>query len=188
MSWQSATDIGSKRFVCGWCSSTVAGSTGFKQLRLKNRVAVISSKIYICPHCSSPTYFCDDKQHPGVAPGSQVSNVPPDIEALYDEARQCVAASCFTSAVLASRKLLMNIAVNNGAKEGASFVVYVEHLASAGFVPPNGRGWVDHIRKKGNEANHEIALMTRVDAEELLSFSEMLLKFIYEFPSRIPAS
>jgi len=82
----------------------------------------------------------------------------------------------------------MNIAVNNGAKEGASFVVYVEHLASAGFVPPNGRGWVDHIRKKGNEANHEIALMTRVDAEELLSFSEMLLKFIYEFPSRIPAS
>jgi hypothetical protein len=47
---------------------------------------------------------------------------------------------------------------------------------------------VDHIRKKGNEANHEIALMTRVDAEELLSFSEMLLKFIYEFPSRIPGA
>jgi hypothetical protein len=53
-------------------------------------------------------------------------------------------------------------------------------------VPPNGRGWVDHIRTKGNEANHEIVLMSAEDALELISFSEMLLKFIYEFPSRVP--
>jgi hypothetical protein len=45
---------------------------------------------------------------------------------------------------------------------------------------------VDHIRKKGNEANHEIAIMSRTDAEELISFIEMLLKFMYEFPARIP--
>jgi hypothetical protein len=34
---------------------------------------------------------------------------------------------------------------------------YIEHLANNGFVPPKGRGWVDHIRKKGNEANHVVA-------------------------------
>ena len=45
---------------------------------------------------------------------------------------------------------------------------------------------MDHIRKKGNEANHEIRLMKKADAEELISFSEMLLKFIYEFPQRVP--
>jgi hypothetical protein len=55
-----------------------------------------------------------------------------------------------------------------------------------GYVPPNGKGWVDHIRKKGNEATHEILLMSKTDAEELITFVEMLLKFIYEFPSRIP--
>jgi len=43
---------------------------------------------------------------------------------------------------------------------------------------------VDHIRTKGNEANHEIRLMGRQDAEELVTFVEMLLKFIYEFPSK----
>ncbi len=59
-------------------------------------------------------------------------------------------------------------------------------MAAKGYVPPNGRGWVDHIRKKGNEANHEIRLMTKIDAEELVSFAEMLLKFIYEFPERVP--
>ena len=47
---------------------------------------------------------------------------------------------------------------------------------------------VDHIRKKGNEANHEIVLMEKEDAEDLLVFSEMLLKFIYEFPKRVPPS
>lgn len=82
----------------------------------------------------------------------------------------------------------MNIAVAQGAEEGKSFISYVDYLASQGYVPPNGRGWVDHIRKKGNEANHEIVLMKKEDAEELILFTEMLLKFIYEFPMKIPSS
>jgi len=36
----------------------------------------------------------------------------------------------------------------------------VEFPVSQGYVPPNGRGWVDHIRTKGNAANHEIRLRT----------------------------
>lgn len=82
----------------------------------------------------------------------------------------------------------MNVAVAQGAKANQPFMAYVEYLASNGYVPPKGRGWVDHIRKKGNEATHEIALMTKPDAEELISFVEMLLKFIYEFPSKIPSA
>jgi hypothetical protein len=54
------------------------------------------------------------------------------------------------------------------------------------YVPPNGKQWVDHIRKKGNEATHEIALMSEADAKELLVFLEMLLRFIYELPNMIP--
>lgn len=82
----------------------------------------------------------------------------------------------------------MNIAVSQGAKPGEPFVAYVEHLSRAGFIPPNGKHWVDHIRKKGNEATHEIQLMTAGDAGELLAFVEMLLKFVYEFPARVPSS
>lgn len=99
----------------------------------------------------------------------------------------CVSVNSHTAAVLTCRKLLMNVAVAQGAPVGESFLTYVEHLAAKGFVPPNGRVWVDHIRNKGNEANHEIALMSRADADELISFIEMLLKFIYEFPSRVPS-
>jgi hypothetical protein len=80
----------------------------------------------------------------------------------------------------------MSVAVAQGADANKPFVSYGEYLADRGYVPPNGKGWVDHIRKKGNEANHEIRLMAQPDAEELISFAEMLLKFIYEFPSRVP--
>jgi hypothetical protein len=80
----------------------------------------------------------------------------------------------------------MNLAVAQGATPGDTFIAYVEHIAQKGFVPPNGRAWIDHIRTKGNEANHEIVLMKPEDAEELVSFLEMLLKFIYEFPMRVP--
>lgn len=80
----------------------------------------------------------------------------------------------------------MHIAVAQKADAGKSFVEYVEYLADQGYVPPNGRGWVDHIWIKGNEANHEIRLMAKPDAEELISFAEMLLKFVYEFPQRVP--
>ncbi len=79
----------------------------------------------------------------------------------------------------------MNIAVAKSAEQGLNFSDYVQFLSDKGYVPPDGKEWVDHIRTKGNEATHEIALMTKDDAEDLITFSEMLLRFIFEFPSRI---
>jgi murein tripeptide amidase MpaA len=79
----------------------------------------------------------------------------------------------------------MHIAVSKGATPGESFVSYVEFLSSKNYIPPDAKQWVDHIRQKGNEANHEIVVMSRADADDLLSFSEMLLKLVYEFPAAI---
>jgi hypothetical protein len=143
--------------------------------------------IYICSFCDKPTFF-DEKgaQTPGVAYGNPIEHLPDDIAALYKEARNCMAVRSYTAAVLICRKLLMNIAVSQKAKENQSFMYYVDYLASQGYVPPNGRTWVDHIRTKSNEANHEIALMFQSDAEQLISFTEMLLKFVYEFPGKLP--
>ena len=181
MTWVNAESFGSRSFVCGFCGNLIASSLGYRNDQAP------SYTIFICSHCVKPTFFDGDRQLPGVAPGNSVGHLPVDIEALYSEARNCVAASCYTAAVLVCRKLLMNIAVAQGATAGETFVKYVEYLAAQGYVPPNGRGWVDHIRKKGNEANHEIALMSKTDADELILFIEMLLKFMYEFPNKVPA-
>ena len=75
-----------------------------------------------------------------------------------------------------------HITLNNMLQVGNSLV-----SRDNGYVPPNGKMWVDHIRKKANEATHEIPHMERGDAIDLITFSEMLLKFIYEFPNRVPA-
>lgn len=82
------------------------------------------------------------------------------------------------------RKLLMHIAVEQGADEGKSFMSYVGYLDENHWIPPNGRGWVDAIRKNGNEAAHEIVIAAEDDAKLLLDFVEMLLKFVYEFPAK----
>ena len=84
--------------------------------------------------------------------------------------------------------MLMSIAVAEGADPGQKFIQYVEYLEANNCIPPKGRGWVDHIRLKGNEATHEIALMKKDDAEGLITFVEMLLKYNYEFPAKVPAS
>ena len=115
--------------------------------------------------------------------GNPVQNLPEDVSALYEEARACCAESSYTAAVLVLRKLLMNIAVQKKASGNLKFIEYVEYLSDQGYVPPDGKSWVDNIRQKGNEATHEIKLMDKKDAEDLVVFSEMLLKFIYEFQS-----
>lgn len=180
--WNQRQDLRTRQFTCGFCGRHVASDKGYGTSNAP------AAAIHLCPNCTRPSYFFDhdDIQIPGVIPGSDVAALPNDINKLYREARRCVAANAHTAAVLACRKLLMNIAVSRGANAGETFISYVNYLADNGFVPPNGRGWVDHIRKKGNEATHEIHLMTTEDASELILFSEMLLKFIYEFPSRIP--
>jgi len=118
--------------------------------------------------------------------GYDVKDLPKDIEGLYNEARVSASSGAPTASVLSLRKLLMNIAVNKGAPVNGTFQNYVDYLASKGYVPPDGKGWVDHIRNKGNDANHEIALMSPSDAHELIDFAGMLLRFIYEYPSRVP--
>ncbi|MGM0825810.1 MAG: DUF4145 domain-containing protein [Pseudomonadota bacterium] len=185
-SWQKQSDLPSFSYICGHCGNQVASNKGMQSIDVfRNGYRGV---LYICPHCAKPTSIIEGKQIPDVAPGNPVDNVPDDVSHLYDEARVCVSASAYTASVLACRKLLMNISVQQGANEGLRFIEYINYLAENGYVPPNGRGWVDHIRKKGNEATHEIPQMTRDDAEELVLFSEMLLKFIYEFPARVPSA
>lgn len=92
----------------------------------------------------------------------------------------------FTSSVLATRKLLMNVSASLGAQAGETFIHYVNFLESNGYIPPKARGWVNHIRQKGNEATHEIPAIKKEDAEELLTFMEMILKLAFDYPARVP--
>lgn len=187
LGWVNADDLSSKSFVCGHCGNQLASAKGYSATAFVSGGRYTAAYIYICHHCTNPTYFSQNgDQIPGSAFGGVVAHVPAeDVEPLYEEARNCMKVNAYTAAILCCRKLLMNIAVAQGAGEGLRFAEYVNYLADQGYLPPNGKKWVSHIREKGNEATHEIRIMDREDAEELIEFSEMLLRFIYEYPAKI---
>lgn len=181
-SWSNAQSFEGIAYTCGYCGNRVGAASGYARLASNDRVL-------ICDVCGQPTYRRgSDEFIPGASYGEPVASLPTEIDQLYNEARGCMAVPAYNAAVLLSRKILMHVAVEVGADPGKKFIEYVEYLADENFVPPNAKGWVDHIRDKGNEANHEIVLMSRAEAEGLLSFIEMLLKLVYEFPSKVPSS
>ncbi len=174
MQWQ-GTSVGgnsnpSRQFTCGYCGNPLASNVGFYAYPTSDQGQVIANhipaRIYVCHHCNGPTYFGPHGQQvPGPAFGGRVNHIPSEeVATLYDQARDCMKVNAFTAAVMCCRKLLMNVAVSEGAEEGKSFAHYVRYLADEGHIPPKAAAWVDYIRDKGNEANHEIQIMGREDA------------------------
>lgn len=177
--WWNAESLPPRTYICGFCDDKVSANTGFSTLSFTSE----THKIYLCPSCKSPTLFGGSElQYPKPMPGTVVEGLPADIAKLYAEVRQAAGAGASTPSVLACRKLLMHLAVGFGAEAGERFVHYIDYLVSEGYVAPNSRSWVDFIRTKSNEANHEIVLMEAEDATMLLTFVEMMMRSIYEMP------
>lgn len=182
--WHATQNLESHKYKCGYCGQLLASEKGWFANNSKDGSKFF---IYVCHHCDKPTFFDSFwNQTPGVIFGNDVADISDEqVKNLYEEARKCTNNDAFTAAVLCCRKLLMHISVAKGAEPGKKFIEYVEFLANQNYIPPDAKGWVDCIREKGNEANHEIIIMGREEAIDLISFSEMLLKLIYEFPANI---
>ena len=180
-SWIDAASIRVMKYECGYCDARVAADRGWETSQGLDSV-------YICPQCGQPTYFGSSAgQVPRSRVGRNIANLPGDVEDLYGEARDCMQVSAHTCAVLACRKLLLHIAVDKGANaKSLTFIDCIDFLEQEHYLPRDGRQWVDRIRKRGNEANHEIVSMERSDAETILKLVEMLLTFVYEYADSSP--
>ena len=179
MDWLNSDRIAPYSYQCGYCGNRVGSNLGYCTPLTKGQ------GIYICPLCSRPSYIIHNVvQFPGVPFGREIPHLPQGINSLYEEARGCCSISAYTAAVLCCRKLLLNVAVDKGAQPNQRFIEYVNHLVNNHHVPPSAQAWVDKIRDKGNEATHEIVPMEKADAENIISFVEMLLALIYDYPNR----
>ncbi|WP_298789282.1 DUF4145 domain-containing protein [uncultured Marinococcus sp.] len=183
--WSKTHILKSRRFVCGYCSAEVASKNGYAIGEFEDGSRVIEGYgIYLCPSCKHPTFFSPDgEQKPNFLIGDEISHLPKEIGTLYEEARQSFGARAYTGVALLCRKLLMNLAVQLEADKNLKFIEYVDYLKDENYIPKYSRDWVDHIRKSGNLATHEIGNIDRNEAEMLLKFTEMLLKITYEYPS-----
>lgn len=186
--WQNVGSLTAQNYKCGYhdCGREVGSEKGWFHQRDSD--GNVDGLIHVCPKCRRPTFFDlnDGSQVPGVPLGNDVQSLSEEINILWSEIRTATSHNAYTSAVLSGRKLLMHIAVEQGAQANLTFLEYVDYLVENHYAPPNSKAWVDKIRSHGNEANHEIAIKSKEDADEIVAFLEMLLKFIYEFPSRVP--
>lgn len=186
--WIGTNEISNQHYKCGYCSKEPAPSKCY--LAYDGGGKNLAGRIYICAYCKQPTFFAaDGQQTPKPLLGNEVHEITDkDIANLYNEVRNCTSTGAYTAAVMVCRKILMNLAVQHGAKKKETFAYYVDFLDGMSYIPPQGKQWVDKIRKRGNEANHEITLMNIKDAQLMLHFTGALLHFNYELTSMLAAA
>lgn len=176
-SWKDTARLQSKKFICWNCGNLVASNVGYCAQRGMN----CYESIYICPHCKAP-HVVDfgNREVPSALPGRPIKKLPDVVNQVYEEARNCIAAGAYTAAVMVLRKILMNIAVEEGAETNLKFFQYVEYLCAEGVVHKKQQKQAEEIKNLGNAANHEIESRTKSDAEKMLKLIELILINNYE--------
>jgi len=176
-SWRNEEILVSLSFTCWNCNNQVASDKGYKTHNDNLR-----KKIYLCPHCHAPNVFdVAGKSILSPLPGKEIKKLPENIKNVYDEVRKCMQSNSFTGAVMLMRKIIMNIAVHEGAEKNKRFAEYVDYLCDNGIVHKKSKKKADSVRKLGNDANHEIENRTQEEAQNFFEFIELLLMANYEF-------
>ena len=180
LNWRNAERIESKDFDCWNCGNKIASNYGYFSYDVNQRLS--KSKIYICHKCGSPNVY-DMVGNPIISkkPGKFICKLPDDIKTVYEEARSCLSVEAYTGAIMLFRKIIMNMAVEEGAEENKNFKHYIDYLCDNGYVHKKQVKQADTIRELGNSANHQIECRTKDEAESMLKFIEFLLLNNYEF-------
>lgn len=187
--WNDVKHIQTREWQCGFCGREVASNRGWNATNFSGHSGqeTVTAYVAICPRCDVPSIIGagpNGASIPASKFGERVIDLPDDIATLYEEARHAVTSGAPNSAALSCRKILMHVGVEKGADIGQNFISYVNYLSENGYVPPDAREWIDEIREHGNDANHEIVLITEDEAKDMVEFTAMLLRVVYEYPAR----
>ena len=188
LNWNNVGNVPSKQWTCGYCGSFVSSHSGYSSHENRSGGLANALYIYICPHCKLPTLrtYAEDWQSPSHPPGAFIEHVPDQLAKLYDEARAAAGANAHTAAVMVCRVLLMNIAVDRGAKRRETYDFYINYLFEGHYLSPDGKQVAEYVKRLGNDANHKIVIMDSDASGAVIRIIEALFRQIYETPNLIP--
>jgi hypothetical protein len=187
-SWNNASTVSAAaQWRCGHSNQLTRSNVGY--YCGSNQQA----RIQICGSCNYPTLFvpaATQPQQSAPAPGGErIRNLAPDVEQLFSQARRALSAGAPVAAALTCRKILHHVAVEKRRlteptfTKFAKFVQAIEWLDDNRYLPPGARDtWVDFIRDRANEENHQIVIITQPEADKLVELTWHLLKHIYDLP------
>ena len=133
-----------------------------------------------CMGCSKGIVHNQNEMAPAPLPAENVEGLPAEVASAYLEARKAMGMGAHTSTELMCRKILMHCAVDKGAREGETFVAYLDYLVTTGYVTPPMRPWLDLIKNHGNQSTHRLQAATEERARNTLAFTTQLLRLVYE--------
>lgn len=184
--WLDTEIITGQKYICGHCGTETGSSGGYTLEYFDPHFGKVNAGyILICTTCNFPTFKNDSKQVPHPKTVITVEHLPESLEKLFLETRDTISSGLFNSTVLLCRKMLMNLAVQEGADENKNFAYYVDYIENNGLITNKMKPWVDRIRLIGNTATHEIPDVSQDDAQLSFDFLVMLLKLVYEFPNKM---
>jgi hypothetical protein len=175
-----STDDAWATYRCGHCDTKVSGAVVAYHVWLDKENRKYFIQWVLCPECALGSTLINGTSYPGSPFGPVLQGLPQDVDAAYKEARHCMKVNAYTAAELMSRKILMHVAVEKGAKEGEPFASYLSYLEQQGYVTPPMKKWVDAIRKHGNESTHKLLAPSQQRAESTVMFTAELLRLTYE--------
>ena len=162
-----------REFTCAFCDIKTGGYVVASHLDA-------GIEWLICINCKRGSVINDINVSPHPLLGRSILGLPEIIDIVFTEARQSLSTNSYTACELTCRKLLMNVAVDKGAKENQSFIFYIDFLEDNGYITPPMKSWVNKIRENGNESTHEIKAPNQKRANDTLEFTTQLLLIIYE--------
>ena len=161
------------QYKCGHCGTVVRGAVCATALPEFNTLWLL------CLACGKGSVKNDDVMLPPPQSLPTIEGLPDDINGLYDEARASFDAYAYTGCEMLCRKILMNAAVDKGAKENKTFQYYVDYLRRNEYVIPPLKEMAAKIREYGNKSTHEIDSSSPDRAELTLRFTWRILDTIY---------
>ncbi|WP_261133050.1 DUF4145 domain-containing protein [Bacillus sp. Marseille-Q3570] len=186
--WRALEDIYGQKYTCGHCNTETSAIGGYVlQRRDEQGFWEEGSYLLVCTGCNFPTFLQADLsiQIPNPKVLSNVEHLPESLAKLFRETREAISSDLYNSTVLLCRKMLMNLAVQEGAEENKTFVFYVNYIEENAYITVKMKPWVDKIRRIGNTATHEIPDVSKEEAFVAFEFLVMLLKLAYEFPVKM---
>jgi Domain of unknown function (DUF4145) len=170
-------------YICGHCGHLVSGRVvaGYRKKANNGKGKNYSDIMFIlCTSCAKGSVWLSDGTIiPGNSPAEALQGLTPEVNAAWEEARNCFAINAFTGCELLCRKILMSIGVDKGADEGKSFKYYINYIEQQKYITPPMKPWADRIRLNANDTTHKLAPPDRKHCEDTLMFTKQLLVLVY---------
>ena len=153
-----------------------------------------SDRFVQCGHCGRGVLLMHDDASAGdyvVAPSLPDTAAPahaPDNVARYFVQGMENLTRNFDAAGMMFRKALDTALTAKFPNIKGRLVDRIDEAAKQGAMTKNMADWAHQIRRLGNEAAHEEEPFSRQDAEELRSFTDLLLRYLFTLPGMLQAA